>query len=145
MLTSGTFATSDSAVRYDDSEPPFLVVTLPPHDLDEAGFRANLRQMDLFAERGGRFGFVLDTRGSPNPDADRRRAIADYWDDCLRRHGNAFIGAAIVMSSSTGRAVFKAILWLRSSSLLLLPVASPQEGLNELRAAAGLLPKRAAR
>jgi hypothetical protein len=114
-------------------------MTLPNHPISEEEFRGNLQQMDDFAERarGGRFGFVIDTRGAPDPEAPRRRAIAEYWDACLRRYGDSFIGAAIVMSSSTGRAVFKAILWLRSSSRFLVPVATPEEGLARLRAELG--------
>jgi hypothetical protein len=137
--------TPASGVRHDETQWPFVVITLPPTELSEAEFRANLARMDTYGERGERFGFVLDTRGSPNPNAARRRAIAEYWDNCMRRHGDSFVGAAIVMSSSTERAVFKAILWLRSSPLLLVPVATPQEGLEALRDAAGRLRQRAAR
>src|SRR5262245_64021233 len=89
-----------SSVVYDESEPPFLLMRLPDHPLSEDQFRANLREMDEFAERarGGPFGFVIDTRGAPDPEAPRRRAIADYWDGCARRHGDSLVGAAIVMS-----------------------------------------------
>ena len=125
-----------SSVSYDETAPPFLVMRLPIHQLGEDEFRTHLQDMDGFADRarGGPFGFVIDTRGAPDPEAPRRRAIAEYWDGCFRRHGNSFIGAAIVMSSSTGRAVFKAILWLRASSRLLAPVATPEDGLARLRA-----------
>jgi hypothetical protein len=124
-----------SSVTYDETEPPFLMMRLPTHELNEDQFRANLLEMNDFADRaaGGLFGFVIDTRGAPDPDASRRRAIAEYWDGCHRRHGDSFVGAAIVMSSSTGRAVFKAVLWLRNSSRLLVPVATPEEGLARLR------------
>jgi hypothetical protein len=137
---AGSPAKSDTAsMRYDETEPPFLVMKLPSHPLSEEEFHANLQEMDHFAHRalGGPFGFVIDTRGAPDPEAPRRRAIADYWDGCARRHGDAFVGAAIVMSSSTGRAVFKAVLWLRSSSRLLIPVATTEEGLARLRAEIG--------
>jgi hypothetical protein len=133
------------AIAYDDSEWPLVVVTLPGHELSAAEFQDNLQQMGKYGERGGRFGFVVDTRGSPDPNAERRRAIAEFWDGCMRRHGEFFIGAAIVMSSSTGRAVFKAILWLRSSPLLLVPVATPAEGLEKLRTAASLSRQRVAK
>jgi hypothetical protein len=134
-----------SSVAYDESEWPIVVVTLPAHELSDAEFDENLREMGRYGERGGRFGFVIDTRGAPDPNATRRRAIAEFWDACMRRHGDFFIGAAIVMSSSTGRAVFKAILWLRSSSLLLVPVATPAEGLEKLRSAASLSRQRVAK
>jgi hypothetical protein len=144
-LESGDFDTANATIRYDDSEWPLVVVTLPGHPLSDADFKGNLRDMGKYGERGGSFGFVIDTRGAPDPNAERRRAIAEFWDECMRRHGASFIGAAIVMSSSTGRAVFKAILWLRSSSLLLLPVATPAEGLTKLRQAASLSRQRVAR
>ena len=124
-----------SSVRYDESDPPFLVVTLPGHPLSEDEFRWHLQEMDRFARQAedGPFGFVIDTRGAPDPDAARRRAIAEYWDDCLRRYPGSFVGAAIAMSSMTGRAVFKAILWLRNSPLRLIPVPTPEEGKAQLR------------
>jgi hypothetical protein len=145
VVGSGAVAAASAGIRYDDSEWPIVVVTLPGHELSEAEFRENLREMGKYGERGGRFGFVVDTRGAPDPNADRRRAIAEFWDGCLRRYGEFFIGAAIVMSSSTGRAVFKAILWLRSSPLLLVPVATPAEGLEKLRTAASVSRQRIAR
>jgi hypothetical protein len=137
------FAKSLASVRLDDGEPPFLIMTLPARSLSEDEFRAYLEELNQFANRaqGAPFGFVIDTRGAPDPDAARRRAIAEYWDDCLRHHGHSFVGAAIVMSSSTGRAVFKAILWLRNNPLFLVPVATPQEGLQRLRAEIGKLPR----
>ncbi|HEY4011910.1 MAG TPA: hypothetical protein VGM06_01120 [Polyangiaceae bacterium] len=138
-------ADASANIRYDDSEWPIVVVTLPAHELSEREFNENLREMGKYGERGGRFGFVVDTRGAPDPNAEHRRAIADFWDNCLRRHGEFFIGAAIVLSSSTGRAVFKAILWLRSSPLLLVPVATPAEGLEKLRSAASQSRQRAAK
>jgi len=124
-----------SSISYDETEPPFLVMKLPSHQLSEDEFRAQLQEMDQFASRarGGLFGFIIDTRDAPNPEAPRRRAIAGYWDDCARRHGDAFIGTAIVLSSSAGRAVFKAVLWLRNSSRILVPVATAEEGLARLR------------
>lgn len=135
----GPVVNSVTSITYDETLPPFLIMRLPNHHLGEDAFREHLQQMDNFAERaaGGRFGFVIDTRGAPDPEAARRRAIAEYWDACLRRYGDSFIGAAIVMSSSTGRAVFKAILWLRNSSRFLVPVATPEEGLARLRAEMG--------
>lgn len=132
----GRLATAGSSVRSDRSQRPFLIVTLPAREVSNDEFRAHLAEMDEFANQanGSAFGFVIDTRGAPDPDAARRRAIAEYWDNCQRRYGDTFIGAAIVMSSSTGRAVFKAILWLRNSPLILLPVATPEEGVERLRA-----------
>jgi hypothetical protein len=136
-----------SSILYDESDPLILVMTLPGHPLSEEQFRANLREMDEFASRahGGPFGFVIDTRGAPDPDAARRRAIAEYWDDCLRRHGASFVGAAIAMSSLTGRAVFKAILWLRNTPLFLIPVPTPEEGLALLRPEIAKVTQRSAR
>ncbi len=136
MVASRSLAPSGAPVRYDEREWPFVLVTFPPRELNDDEFQENLRELDKYGERGERFGFILDTRGAPNPNAARRRTIAEYWDACLRRHGETFIGTAIVMTSPAGRAVFKAILWLRSSSLLLIPVATPEEGLQQLRAAA---------
>ena len=133
-VTLGTVSGSTARTRYDEGNWPFVVITLPPHELTQQEFDDNLRRMDEYAARGGKFGFVLDTRGAPDPDAPRRRAIAEYWDACLRNHGDLFLGAAIVMSSSTGRAVFKAILWLRQNPQRLIPVATTEEGLERLRA-----------
>ncbi|HEX2873024.1 MAG TPA: hypothetical protein VHP33_17300 [Polyangiaceae bacterium] len=135
-MTLGTAPRSTVRTRYDESNWPFVIITLPPRELTEDEFRDNLRRMDEYGARGGKFGFVLDTRGAPDPEAPRRRAIAEYWDACLGRHGDTFVGAAIVMSSSTGRAVFKAILWLRQNPQRLIPVASTEEGLQRLRALA---------
>jgi hypothetical protein len=39
------------------------------------------------------------------------------------------------MSSSTGRAIFKAISWLRNRPVVLVAVAAPAEGISKLRAA----------
>ena len=125
---------STARTRYDEGNWPFVVISLPSHELTQQEFEDNLRRMDEYAARGGKFGFVLDTRGAPDPDAARRRAIAEYWDNCLRRNGDLFLGAAIVMSSSTGRAVFKAILWLRQNPQRLIPCATTEEGLERLRA-----------
>jgi len=129
---------ANSSVRYDRGQRPFLIVTLPTGEVSDEEFRAHLAEMDEFANQaeGSAFGFVIDTRAAPDPNAARRRAIAEYWDNCQRRHGSSFLGAAIAMSSSTGRAVFKAILWLRARPLVLLPVATPEEGLKQLRAIA---------
>ena len=132
-----TVSTSDSRpVHYDERHPPFLLITLPPVEISDLDFRRNLRRMDEHAARGGQFGFVLDTRGAPDPKADRRREIAEYWDDCQRRHGDDFVGAAIVLASPTARAVFKAILWLRQTRQPLIAAATPEEGLAFLRALA---------
>jgi hypothetical protein len=125
-----------SPIKYDESNWPYVIATLPPRECSEAEFRETLRRLDEYAARGGEFGFVLDTRGAPDPNAARRRAIAEYWDGCQRRYPDLFIGAAIVMSSSTGRAVFKAILWLRQVAQPLVPVATPEEGLERLRSLA---------
>ena len=145
-MASGAFQTTIPAtIRYDEGEWPIVVITLPSHALSDAEFSDNLEQMRRYGDRGGRFGFVIDTRGAPDPNAERRRSIAEFWDACMQRHGEFFIGAAIVMSSSTGRAVFKAILWLRSRPLLLVPVATPEEGLEKLRAAASLSRQRVSR
>lgn len=133
---TGASTSDPEPVHYDERHAPFLLITLPRHELSEAEFRRNLRRMDEHAARGGAFGFVLDTRGSPDPKADRRRAIAEYWDECQHTHGTAFVGAAIVMSSPTARAVFKAILWLRQSRQPLVAAATPEEGLAFLRALA---------
>ena len=132
----GTASRTTAQTRYDETHWPFVVITLPVRELTEHEFQDNLRRMDEYAARGGPFGFVLDTRGAPDPDAGRRRLIAEFWDACLRRHGDSFLGAAIVMSSSTGRAVFKAILWLRQNPERLIPVATTEEGLERLRALA---------
>lgn len=133
-MTLGTASGTAARTRYDESQWPFVIVSLPPRELTEQEFQDNLRRMDEYAARGGHFGFVLDTRNAPDPDAPRRRAIAEYWDACLQRHGDLFLGAAIAMSSSTGRAVFKAILWLRQNPQRLIPVATVEEGLERLRA-----------
>lgn len=133
-MTLGTASGTAARTRYDESHWPFVVISLPPRELTDQEFHDNLRRMDEYAARGDKFGFVLDTRSAPDPEAPRRRAIAEYWDACMRSHGDRFVGAAIVMSSSTGRAVFKAILWLRQNPQRLLPVASIEEGLERLRA-----------
>lgn len=133
-MTLGTGSRPTARTRYDEGNWPFVVISLPPQEQTEQEFQDNLRRMDEYGARGGKFGFVLDTRGAPDPDAARRRAIAEYWDTCLHRHGDNFLGAAIVMSSSTGRAVFKAILWLRQNPQRLIPCATTEEGLERLRA-----------
>jgi hypothetical protein len=132
-VNRGVSIASVSSFRYDESEWPFVQITLPQRATTSDEFRESLRRMDEYARRGGAFGFVIDTRGAPDPDAERRREIAEYWDQCHSRHPDNFIGAAIVMSSASGRAVFKAILWLRQQRSPLLPVATPEEGLSELK------------
>jgi hypothetical protein len=124
---------SPAAIEYDESHWPFVLIRLPPREMSQEEFRESLRRMDEYGARGGDFGFVIDTRGAPDPNANRRREIAEYWDDCQRRFGGSFIGAAIVMSSSTGRAIYKAVLWLRQGRKPLVPVATPEEGLKQLR------------
>jgi hypothetical protein len=134
-VTLGTVSATRASTRYDEGHWPFMVVTLPAGELTDQEFHEVLRRMDGYSStRSGKFGFVLDTRGARDPDAPRRRLIAEYWDACHRRHGDLFVGAAIVMSSSTGRAVFKAILWLRQNPQRLIPVATTEEGLERLRA-----------
>ena len=133
-MTRGVPITGSLAgIRYDESEWPFVLITLPPRETSQEEFRESLQRMDEYGARGGDFGFVIDTRGAPDPDASRRREIAEYWDDCQRRFDGSFIGAAIVISSSTGRAIYKAILWLRQGRKPLVPVATPEEGLAQLR------------
>ena len=134
-MISGTVSAGEPLAGYDDSHWPLVVVTYPSGPVSELGFKENLRRLDEYAERGGPFGFVLDTRETPEPDAARRRAIAEYWDSCALRFPDRFIGAAIVMSSSTGRAIFKAISWLRNRPVVLVAVATPAEGISKLRAA----------
>jgi hypothetical protein len=124
---------SGSAIHYDESAWPFVLITLPERGTTEDEFLENLRRLDEYAARGDAFGFVIDARAAPDPDANRRRAIAEYLDDCQLRHGDAFIGTAFVISSSTGRAVHKAILWLRQGRKPLLAVATPEDGLAQLR------------
>jgi len=134
-VISGTVIKGEPLVLYDESHWPLVVVTYPPAPVTELSFRENLRRLDEYAERGGPIGFVLDTRDAPEPDAARRRAIAEYWDSCALRFRDRFIGAAIVMSSSTGRAIFKAIMWLRNRPVVLVAVATPAEGIAKLRVA----------
>jgi hypothetical protein len=134
-VISGTIIAGEPMVLYDEAHWPLVVVTYPPGPVSDLGFKENLRRLDEYAERGGPIGFVLDTRDTPEPDAARRRAIADYWDSCALRFRDRFIGAAIVMSSSTGRAIFKAISWLRNRPVVLVAVATPAEGIAKLRAA----------
>jgi hypothetical protein len=117
-----------------------VVITLPERETTDDEFAENLRRMDEYAARGDDFGFVIDTRAAPDPDANRRRAIAEYLDNCQRNYGSAFIGTAFVITSPTGRAIFKAILWLRQGRKPLVPVSTPKEGLAQLRR---LIPKRA--
>jgi len=124
---------SGSAIHYDESAWPFVLITLPERGTSEDEFLENLRRMDEYATRGDAFGFVIDARSAPDPDANRRRAIAEYLDECQRRHGNTFLGTAIVTTSSTGRAVYKAILWLRQGRKPLIAVATPEDGLAQLR------------
>jgi len=134
-VISGTVIAGEPLVLYEESQWPLVLVTYPPGPISELAFNENLRRLDEYAERGGPFGFVLDTRDAPDPDAARRRAIAEYWDSCALRFPNRFVGAAIVMSSSAGRAVFKAISWLRNRPVVLVAVATPAEGVTKLRAA----------
>jgi hypothetical protein len=133
---------AETQVTYDERSWPLVAVTMPARLASDAEFADNLRRMAAYGERGGPFGFVLDTRGSPDPDAKRRRDIAEFWDQLQRRYGSAFIGAAIVMSSPTGRAIFKAILWLRQGATPLVAVATPEAGFEELRKLARQSPQR---
>jgi hypothetical protein len=120
-------------VSYDDSDWPFVRVTLPPRAVSDAEFEEQLRRLSEYAARGGGFGFVVDTRDVPDPGAKRRRDIAEFVDELQRRHGAAFIGAAVVISSAKARAIFKAISWLRQGATPLIAVSSPDEGMQELR------------
>lgn len=132
---------AETQITYDERSWPFVAISMPPRPATDAEFEQNLRAMAAYGERGGPFGFVLDTRGAPDPDAKRRREIAEFWDQLQRRYGSAFIGAAIVMSSSTGRAIFKAILWLRQGAAPLIAVATPEAGFEELRKLARKTPR----
>lgn len=124
---------AEQHVTYDERSFPFIAINMPARPLSDAEFAEHQRSMAAYGARGGDFGFVVDTRGSPAPDAKRRREIAELWDELQRRHGRAFIGAAIVISSSARRAIFKAILWLRQGATPLLAVATPEAGFEELR------------
>jgi hypothetical protein len=121
-------------VRYDERHWPFVVITLPARPMTDEQFHQHLRDVEAYPERGGPYGFVVDSRVAPSPNAVQRRVIADTMDKISRRDGARFIGIAVVLNSSAQRAVFKALLWLRQSDRPMTAVATVDEGLQWLRA-----------
>jgi hypothetical protein len=120
-------------IVFDDTRWPIVEMRLPSRPLTDAEFEETIRSLYELSSRGGRFGFVVDARHAPEPDAKRRRAIGELMDALQKAHGADFIGVALAISSGPARAVFKALLWLRQGTTPMLAVASPEEGFKKLQ------------
>jgi hypothetical protein len=125
-------------IVFDEERWPIVEMRLPPRPVTDEEFEESIRSLRAISSRGGQFGFVVDARHAPEPDAKRRRAIGELMDALQKAHGANFIGVAVTVSSGPARAVFKALLWLRQGTTPMFAVASPEEGFKELQKLARL-------
>ena len=131
-------------IRYDESNWPFAVITMPSEALSDQEFTAHLDRISAYFVRAEPFGLVLDARRSPPLSADRRRLVAERIDHDLERHGAVLFGTAVVLSSAVGRGVFKVIVWLTRSQQPMMSFAELEPALAWLRGLKGALSKKQA-
>lgn len=117
---------------YDESRWPFVVVTMPKRELSDDEFLEHLAEMAVYGMRGPRFGLVIDARLPAEPNASRRRLIAEQMDRAIERDGERCVGVVIVLDSPVKRAVFNTLQWLRRANHPLAAVSTPEEGLRWL-------------
>ena len=99
-------------IHYDESNWPFVVVTMPSDEVSDDAFARHLDHVSAYFTRGEPFGLVIDAHLAPALSAPRRRAVAERIDRDVERHGELLIGTAVVLSSAVGRGVFKVIVWM---------------------------------
>ena len=103
-------------IQYDETNWPFVVVTIPPEVISDREFAEHLDRMSAYFERGERFGLVIDARDAQPLSADRRRQVAERLDHDIEQHGDRLIGTGVALSSAIGRGVFKVIQWMSKAS-----------------------------
>lgn len=133
-----------TAARYDDSEWPLVIVTMPRSAMSRDEFDAHLARINSYYPRGA-FGLLIDTRDAFPLDANQRRMVADHIERNEARYPRTLLGCAVVMTSAIQRGVLRAIKWLTSPKFELEPFADVDEAKTWLHTKIGAARARAAR
>lgn len=131
--------------RYDESEWPLVVVTMPKTAMSRDEFEGHLARIASYYGRGP-FGLLVDTRDSFPLDANQRRLVADEIEQNEARYPKTLRGVAVVMTSAVQRGVLRAITWLTTNPKFEMePFASLDEAKTWLRTKLGTPAPRALR
>jgi hypothetical protein len=114
--------------RHDVSQWPVVIITMAAEPATDVELQSSLDRASTYFARRERFGMVVDDRLSGMQSAQRRRTIAEWMDRELAQRGQFFAGMAVVLTSTTQRAVFKTISWLRQSPHPMAAFATVEEG-----------------
>jgi hypothetical protein len=133
-----------TAARYDDSEWPLVIVTMPKSAMSRDEFEAHLARIGSYYPRGA-FGLLVDTRDAFPLDANQRRMVADEIELNEVRYPRTMLGCAVVMTSAVQRGVLRAIKWLTSPKFEMEPFADVAEARTWLRTKIGASRARATR
>lgn len=125
-----------TAARYDDSEWPLVIVTMPRSAMSRDEFEAHLARIASYYPRGA-FGLLVDTRDAFPLDANQRRMVADEIERNEVRYPRTMLGCAVVMTSAVQRGVLRAIKWLTSPKFEMEPFAEVTEARTWLRTKIG--------
>lgn len=101
-----------TAVNFDETRWPIVVVTLPTRALEGVDFDRYVADLSRYHDRGQAFGCVFDIRNAPTFTAAQRRVIADAMTRQSAKHAKIKFVIAVVIASAIQRGVVKAITWL---------------------------------
>jgi hypothetical protein len=132
------------AARYDETEWPLVIVTMPRAAMTHEEFEDHLTHIATYYQRGA-FGLLVDTRDSFPLDANQRRMVADEIEVNEARYPRTNRGVAVVMTSAVQRGVLRAITWLTSPKFEMEAFSNLEEAKTWLRTKVGGHPPRAAR
>jgi hypothetical protein len=132
------------AVRYDESEWPLVIVTMPRAPMSRDQFEAHLERISSYYRRGP-FALLIDTRDAFALDANQRRMVADEIELNQERYPRTLLGCAVVMTSAVQRGVLRAITWLTNPRFEVEPFSDLDEAKTWLRTKLGARPSRSAR
>jgi hypothetical protein len=100
-------------VEVSDAAFPIVVMRVPVA-LDGPAIQSMFEGMDRVLKRESRFALIVDTRALKRfPTAVERSAIAEWMKARNFAEARYNLGNAVVLSSTTARAVLTAIQWIR--------------------------------
>jgi hypothetical protein len=100
-------------VEVSDAAYPIVVMRVPAA-LDGPAIKAMFDGMDRVLKRESRFTLIVDTRALKRfPTAVERSSIAEWMKARSFAEARYNLGNAVVLSSTTARAVLTAIQWVR--------------------------------
>jgi hypothetical protein len=98
--------------RFDDSEWPLFLVTMPNASMSAAEQDENLGRLEEPFTRQQPFAILVDASNAPPMTAVERQAVAVRMRESQARHPGLLQGLALVVPSRLQQGIFTAILWI---------------------------------